>query len=372
MRANLRLKLRRWRHLAEHVARHSSQRATRHVVKNLQCLQNLSQLFIIVYNYYQLYKLLATCVRIIIVTCIIMFAANNLLSSCHRTTTSKAAALLSAIVTKSSPSTSSSYQQPSVQLPQTSQQFRFVRKTFRFRFAYGERPLYTDHMYKEALEADRLEELSYKQIRFAAAYETNSPLQDHMVEKYIKYIMFDGRRGLTYGLLHKTFYDIKTIQYRRMLKKKATLAGAAAEAKKDKALKKKKMTTTTTNQPVEQEQEEENEGDQVNEIELNPVALFHKAIENCSPLLVTRKVKRGGAVYHVPYPITAAESEFTAIRWLNDTIVDRPKPRLLGYHRELAKEVVEAAKGRGKVVKKKDDIHKLAQSNKAYAHYRWG
>lgn len=60
------------------------------------------------------------------------------------------------------------------------------------------------------------------------------------------------------------------------------------------------------------------------------------------------------------------------LKWLNDFVKERPKPRFMYYHEELAQEIIDAANNRGKVVKKKDDIHKLAQANKAYSHNRWG
>lgn len=221
---------------------------------------------------------------------------------------------------------------------------KLPRKTFGLKYRYGDAPLYRDHMYHEAIENDQTDSLSYKEIRFATMWETNSPLLDDVVEKYVSLILHDGRRGLKYRLMHDTFYEIKTIQYRRMLEKQASEKAAA---------------------PTGRDNDE-------TEITMNPVELFHRALNNCKPLVITKKVRRGGATYQVPYPLKASDSEYLAMKWLNDMILDRPKPRVRHYHEELAQEIIEAANGRGKVVKKRDDIHKLAQANKAYAHYRWG
>lgn len=238
------------------------------------------------------------------------------------------------------------------------QQVRFARKTFGLKHRYGFRPLYTDHMYNDAAEQGRLEDLSYQQVRFNLLWETNSPLQDDVVEKYLRYMQRDGRRWLLYELLHNTFYEIKTIQYRRWKKLEAKKAAAAAAAASKDGKNKKAAQASLSD-------------DDEESLELNPVQMFHTAIDNCKPQVLTTKIKRGGAVYQVPTPVKWAHSEYLAMKWLNDLVKERPKPRVKHYHEELAQEIIDAANNRGKTVKKKDDIHKLAQANKAYSHYRW-
>uniref|UniRef100_A0A6G1S5L5 28S ribosomal protein S7, mitochondrial n=1 Tax=Aceria tosichella TaxID=561515 RepID=A0A6G1S5L5_9ACAR len=235
------------------------------------------------------------------------------------------------------------------------QQVRFARKTFALKYRYGLRPLYTDHLYNEAVEQNRLDDLSYQQIRFNLLWETNSPLQDDVVERYLRYMQRDGRRYLLYELLHKTFYEIKTIQYKRFKKLEAKKAASSANSQEKDTQKKTALDT----------------GDEES-LELNPVQLFHMAVDNCKPYVITTRIKRGGAVYQVPTPVRRGESEWLAMKWLNDLVKERPKPRVRHYHEELAQEIIDAANNRGKVVKKKDDMHKLAQANKAYSHYRWG
>lgn len=254
--------------------------------------------------------------------------------------------------------------QPGAHLPQCCQQVRTVIKTKRIDSSYGRKPLFTDHMYQAAMdEQAEPNELAYQEIRFATLWETNSPLQDDVVENYLRLITYDGRRWLSYQLLHNTFYEIKLTQYKRYLKRKQALEKAeAAAADGSKGGGEKKVAKSAI-----AEGDEESE-----EIELNPVTLFHKAVENCKPLVVTKKVRRGGATYQVPFPLRASDSNYLGMKWLNSMIKERPKPREKHYHEELAWEIIEAAQGRGKVVKKRDDMHKLAQANKAYAHYRWG
>lgn len=224
-------------------------------------------------------------------------------------------------------------------LPQTFRQVRYRRKTFQLEFRYGAVPIFTDI---EKLESDQLQDLSFQTVRFARIWENNSLFFDQLYDKYLRHIMRDGRRWLMDELLHNTFYEIKIIQFNRLRK-----------------LKEKQQ----RNDPL---------GEQEETIETNPLDLFKKAIENCKPMVITRKVKRGGAIYQVPYPLSSQQSEWYAMRWLNDTVKDRPKPRKKHYHEVLAQEIIDAANGQGKVVKKKEDLHRLAQANKAYAHYRWG
>lgn len=103
----------------------------------------------------------------------------------------------------------------------------------------------------------------------------------------------------------------------------------------------------------------------------DPLRIFHGALENCKPLLITRPVKRGGATYQVPFPLSERESEDFAIRWLLETVKQRPKPRKTFFPEVMAKELIDCFHNEGKVVKKKIDMHRQCESNKAYAHYRW-
>lgn len=103
----------------------------------------------------------------------------------------------------------------------------------------------------------------------------------------------------------------------------------------------------------------------------DPLIIFHGAVENCKPLLITRPVKRGGATYQVPFPLSEIESEDLAFRWLLQTVKERPKPRKVYFPETMARELIDCFHNEGKVVKKKQDVHRQCEANKAYAHYRW-
>lgn len=218
-----------------------------------------------------------------------------------------------------------------------------TKKTFKFKNAYGLPPLFNEQNYIQAEEDGKLESLSFKPIRFARIWESDSPLYDETFEKYIRCTMYDGRRDLKYHLLNDTFYYIKCIQLPRLRKLKEQGEKSAS-----------------------------NSNEEETTLETDPMVLFRTAIENCKPSVITRKIKRGGATYEVPCTISDSQREWYAMRWLNSMVLDRPKPRTKGYSYVLAQEIIDAASNRGKVVKKKDDIHRLAVANKAYAHYRWG
>lgn len=212
--------------------------------------------------------------------------------------------------------------------------FRCATKTFRFRSGYGEEPILRD----EDLHEDKLKELKYKQIRFAALFESCSPLVDPLHERFTKHCLQGGNRPLAYRLMHDTFYYIKCFQIAKLRREKKPLA------------------------PGEEEEE----------IITDPMEILHRGIKNCEPVVVVNKVKRGGAIYQVPYPIDSKQGEWFAMKWILDAVKERPKPRLKHFGEVMAQELIDAAYGRGKVVKRKDDIHRLAAANKAYAHYRWG
>ncbi|XP_030562580.1 28S ribosomal protein S7, mitochondrial isoform X2 [Drosophila novamexicana] len=81
------------------------------------------------------------------------------------------------------------------------------------------------------------------------------------------------------------------------------------------------------------------------------------------------EIKRGGVKYQVPIPLTEKRSYFLAMKWLLDAA--REKDRKVHLPDKLAWEILDAAHGQGRVIKKKDDLHRQCESNRAYAHYRW-
>ena len=98
------------------------------------------------------------------------------------------------------------------------------------------------------------------------------------------------------------------------------------------------------------------------------IDLFEKAIENVKPLLEVKSRRVGGATYQVPVEVRAVRRQTLALRWLVDAARKRNERTMV---ERLANELFEAANERGASFKKKEDMHRMAEANKAFAHYRW-
>jgi len=96
--------------------------------------------------------------------------------------------------------------------------------------------------------------------------------------------------------------------------------------------------------------------------------IFERAIENIKPLLEVKSRRVGGATYQVPVEVRPVRRQTLALRWIVD--ISRKRNERTSVER-LANELFEAASERGNSFKKKDDMHKMAEANKAFAHYRW-
>jgi small subunit ribosomal protein S7 len=96
--------------------------------------------------------------------------------------------------------------------------------------------------------------------------------------------------------------------------------------------------------------------------------LFKKAVENCKPLLEVKTRRVGGANYQVPVEVNADRRTSLAIRWLVSYGRARGEKGMVD---KLTNELLDAANGRGAAMKKKEDVHRMAEANKAFAHYRW-
>ncbi len=99
-----------------------------------------------------------------------------------------------------------------------------------------------------------------------------------------------------------------------------------------------------------------------------PLEVFEKAMNNIMPVLEVKARRVGGANYQVPMEVRAERRQTLAIRWLTKYTKARGEKTM--YER-LAKELMDAANGMGASVKKKEDTHKMAEANRAFAHYRW-
>merc|ERR1712071_356296 len=155
---------------------------------------------------------------------------------------------------------------------------------------------------------------------------------DETISKFINNLMKKGDKVTARTLVEKAFVKIKQIQFAKY-------------------------------HQAESDAEREN-------IILNPVTILHKAIDNCMPILQLTSIKRGGSSYQVPIPITDKRSQALAMKWL--ILQSNEKERTTHFPEKLAAELIDASNNTGRVVKRKQDLHRQCEANRAYAHFRWG
>lgn len=100
----------------------------------------------------------------------------------------------------------------------------------------------------------------------------------------------------------------------------------------------------------------------------NPIEILQRAVDNAKPRIETKPRRVGGATYQVPLEVPSDRQAALALRWLVD-FADARKGMPMGD--ALASEIMEAYQGQGNAIRKRDDVHKMAQANKAFAHFRW-
>jgi len=100
----------------------------------------------------------------------------------------------------------------------------------------------------------------------------------------------------------------------------------------------------------------------------DPVKIFKKALENVRPALEVKTRRVGGANYQVPVEVNRNRQASLSLRWIIDYARGRGEKSMV---EKLASELLDAANNRGGAVKKRDDTHRMAEANKAFAHYRW-
>jgi small subunit ribosomal protein S7 len=99
-----------------------------------------------------------------------------------------------------------------------------------------------------------------------------------------------------------------------------------------------------------------------------PVTVFHQALDNVAPHVEVRSRRVGGATYQVPVDVRPERRQALAIRWLIQAARNRNESTMVD---RLSGELMDAANNRGTAVKKREDTHKMAEANRAFAHYRW-
>ncbi|XP_075536287.1 mitochondrial ribosomal protein S7 [Dermacentor variabilis] len=184
----------------------------------------------------------------------------------------------------------------------------------------------------EELEASgEAEDFKFVPVKAALSDVSTSVFYDATLNKFINMLMREGKKALAKENVERGLFNVKRIQ----------LA---------------KYNRTT---------DEESKS----KIECNPVTILHKALENCRPVVELSPIKRGGITYQVPVPMTQNRSRFLCMKWMIEAVNDKdPKVR---FYDQLAKELLDAYNNQGRVVKKKHELHKQCEANKAYAHYRW-
>ncbi|XP_073800252.1 small ribosomal subunit protein uS7m [Danio rerio] len=181
-------------------------------------------------------------------------------------------------------------------------------------------------------EQKELQELkTVRPIKAALTGDTSSAFSDPLISKFINMMMYDGNKVLARGIMTQTLETIKRKQVEKYHKSPA--------AKRE-------------------------------EIECNPYAIFHQAMENCKPVIGLASIQKGGKFYQVPVPLTDNRRRFMAMKWMITECRTNKQGRTLMYEK-LSQELLAAFANEGNVIKRKHDLHKMAEANRAYAHYRW-
>jgi small subunit ribosomal protein S7 len=101
----------------------------------------------------------------------------------------------------------------------------------------------------------------------------------------------------------------------------------------------------------------------------DPIEVFHEALNNIMPLLEVRTRRVGGQNYQVPSEVRPERRQSLGLRWLIKDTKEKSNEKKM--EEKLAKEIVDASLGNGMLVKKREEMHRMAEANKAFAHYRW-
>ena len=100
----------------------------------------------------------------------------------------------------------------------------------------------------------------------------------------------------------------------------------------------------------------------------NPIAVFEQALDNVMPSIEVRSRRVGGATYQVPVEVRTVRRQALGIRWIIAAARDRNEKTMT---ERLSAELLDASNNRGNAVKKREDVHKMAEANRAFSHYRW-
>ncbi|XP_014274028.1 small ribosomal subunit protein uS7m [Halyomorpha halys] len=198
--------------------------------------------------------------------------------------------------------------------------------------AYGPNfvePVFRREDINKLKETGEAKTLAHIPIKAAKTEQTCSEFYDPQLERFINYVMRKGKKSLARSIVNQSLQQVKRIQIQKYHK--------------------------------------ETDPDEKAKVVLDPLKVFHAAVENCKPLLNLTPIKRGGATYQVPVPITPHKATFMSMNWLIEQ--GKAEPKTTRFHFKLANELVNASMGHGRVIKRKEDLHRQCEANRAYAHY---
>ena len=108
-----------------------------------------------------------------------------------------------------------------------------------------------------------------------------------------------------------------------------------------------------------------------NQLKNDPLEVFETALRNVTPQMEVRSRRVGGAAYQVPTPIKGRRASSLALRWIVSESRKRPSSQYHSFSEKLSAEIIDASRGEGMAFQKKITSHKMAEANKAFAHFRW-
>ncbi|XP_049668628.1 28S ribosomal protein S7, mitochondrial [Accipiter gentilis] len=180
-------------------------------------------------------------------------------------------------------------------------------------------------------EKEKLELKAVQPIKAAPSSVSTSVFSDPLISKFTNMMMKDGNKVLARSLMAQTLEAIKRKQLEKYHK--------APEVEKEK-------------------------------IECNPYVIFHQALKNCQPIIGLSSITKGGKTYQVPVPLKDNRKRFLAMKWLITECRENKNRRML-MPEKLSQELLQAFNNEGPIIKKKHVLHKMAEANRAYAHFRW-
>lgn len=192
-------------------------------------------------------------------------------------------------------------------------------------------PTYRKEDQEALFQTEEAKKIIHMQIKPATVTDTCSEFYDTRVLKFITTLMKNGNKKLATALVAETFEAVKRLQLERYHK------ATTSEAKDN--------------------------------IELDPFVIFHRAVDNCIPILQLMPCRKGGITYQIPVPISPGKARHKSMLWLIQAANE--KDRNERFYNILAKELIAASQNQGRAIKWKLELHKKCQANRAYAHFRW-